>query len=403
MSDIRKRTGASGTTYQVRYASKAAKGGYAYRTFDTRKEALDFLDKGLPKHRNNEQKHSGIRSVSQGVKLWLNICEKEGLNGREPVTKYTLANYEYYAKIYDSYSWPKELQELKKADMVEFRSWLLRNHSREVSHKALAYFHSMVLELVSREIVTHDFAAGVSVSSASRYDEPISIPTEREIDSLLNAADKLANSKNVLLQRTWQRYRPILYLAVDSGMRPQEYLVAAKSALRDAAIEVTRALDGSGKDITVTKTRAGRRLIDLNPDTVAMVRDYADNHAAANKHDLIFPCRNGSWITRRHWSRHGFQRVCEEAGLMITVEEDGKSVEKPKYSPYDLRHFYASMLIDDRVNLKRIQTLMGHEDIKTTLNVYGHLIERVEAAAQEKPSVLKRLKRTCGTSVASQS
>jgi integrase len=39
MSDIRRRTGAKGTTYQVRYASKAAKTGYAYATFETRKEA----------------------------------------------------------------------------------------------------------------------------------------------------------------------------------------------------------------------------------------------------------------------------------------------------------------------------------------------------------------------------
>jgi integrase len=377
LADIRKRTGAKGTTYQVRYPSKATKSGYAFATFATRKEALDFRDNSRA-HVSEPKRHREIRAVAHGVKLWLNICEKEGLNGREPVTKYTLANYKYYEKIYNSYPWPKELQELTKADMIEFRSWLLQNYSREVSHKALAYFHSMILELLSRQIITHDIVAGVSVSSTSRYDEPISIPSEREIDSLLSAADRLANSKNVLLQRTWERYRPILYLAVDSGMRPQEYLVAARNGLLDTGIEVTRALDGSGKEITVTKTRAGRRLIDLNPETVAMVRHYADNHAVVNKHDLIFPCRNGSWITRRHWSRHGFQRVCEEAGLMITVEENGKSFERSKYSPYDLRHFYASMLIDDRVNLKRIQTLMGHEDIKTTLNVYGHLIERVE-------------------------
>ena len=46
MADIRKRTGRKGTTYQVRYASKAAKGGYAYATFATLKEARDFLESG---------------------------------------------------------------------------------------------------------------------------------------------------------------------------------------------------------------------------------------------------------------------------------------------------------------------------------------------------------------------
>ena len=68
---------------------------------------------------------------------------------------------------------------------------------------------------------------------------------------------------------------------------------------------------------------------------------------------------------------------------------------------YDLRHCYASMLIDQRVNLKRIQTLMGHRNIQTTLNVYGHLIERAEAAQESRVSVLGCMQReSCGTSVA---
>lgn len=46
------------------------------------------------------------------------------------------------------------------------------------------------------------------------------------------------------------------------------------------------------------------------------------------------------------------------------------------------------MLIEQRVNLKRIQTLMGHRNIQTTLNVYGHLIERAEAVADKRTSVL---------------
>ena len=63
---------------------------------------------------------------------------------------------------------------------------------------------------------------------------------------------------------------------------------------------------------------------------------------------------------------------------MEQSKENGKIITRPKYRPYDLRHFFASMLIEQRVSLKRVQYLMGHEDVRTTLNVYGHLIERVE-------------------------
>ena len=58
-------------------------------------------------------------------------------------------------------------------------------------------------------------------------------------------------------------------------MRPQEYLVLPNSAVRETGVEVVRALDGGGQEISVTKTRAGRHFIDLNPDTLDIVRHYA--------------------------------------------------------------------------------------------------------------------------------
>jgi integrase len=400
MSDIRRRAGEKGTTYQVRYASKAAKSGYAYKTFSTRKEALAFREDAGARSANAAP-NADIRTVEHAVQKWLNICEKEGRNGREPVTRYTLDNYEYRAEIIKKYAWGKELRELVKPDVIEFRSWLLETYSRDVAHKVLSSFHSMIMEMVSRAILLHDIAAGICVGSTSRYDASIAIPSEKEIQALLSTADRLANSRNALIQRTWQKYRPMLYLAVDSGMRPQEYLVLPHSALKDTGVEIVRALEGGGTEITVTKTRAGRRFIDLSPDTLDMVRHYAQHHSVQNEHDLVFPTSNGQWQSVRNWRRRGFTRACEEAGLMVKEKEGGKIVERPKYKPYDLRHFYASMLIDQRVNLKRIQTLMGHRNIQTTLNVYGHLIERAEIATQVRTSVLTCMKRDpCGDSVA---
>jgi integrase len=401
MSDIRKRVGRKGVTYQVRYPSKAAKSGYAYATFTTRKEAQGFLESG--KARSNTSSHDQIKTVEQGVQKWLDICEKEGRNGREPVTRYTLDNYEYRAAIMKRYAWEKDIHELKKPDIIQFRSWLLEHHSRDVAHKVLTSFHSMIREMVGRGVLLHDVAAGVFVGATSRYDAPVSIPTEKEIQALLSAADRLANSRNMTIQKPWQRYRPMLYLAVDSGMRPQEYLALSHSSLKDTGVEVDRALEGGGTEITVTKTRAGRRFIDLSADTLDMVRHYASHHAVKNEYDLVFPTSEGRWQSIRNWRGRGFSRACEEAGLVIKEEnETGKTVEKPKYKPYDLRHFYASMLIDQRVNLKRIQTLMGHRSIETTFNVYGHLIERAEAASERRTSVLSCMRReTCGGSVAS--
>ena len=85
-----------------------------------------------------------------------------------------------------------------------------------------------------------------------------------------------------------------------------------------------------------------------------------------------------------NWRNRGFAAACMEAGLIMTEKVDGKKVEKPKYVPYDLRHFYASVLIASRTDLKTIQSLMGHEDIKTTLNVYGHLLKRADENSAQR-------------------
>lgn len=401
MSDIRKRTGKRGVTYQVRYASRAAKTGYAYKTFDTLKEARAFLESGDAfKAGATPNRHL---SVEEGVRTWIDVCEKEGRGGRDPVTPYTLKTYRYRAGIINDYEWAKPLSELSAPDVVEFRSWLLRNHSRDQARKVLSYFHSMVLELVNRGFLQHDFAAGVRVAATSRYDEPVTIPSERDIHDLLRAADRLANSKNLQTARTWERYRPMLYLAVDSGMRPQEYLVVAKSSFNERGVMVERALDAGGQKISTTKTASGRRFIDLSPETLDMVRHYAQNNATPNDFDLAFPTSNGRWLSSNNWRRRGFQTACIEAGLVTIDHSEGDAVEIPKYKPYDLRHFYASMLIENRVNLKRIQKLMGHSDIQTTLNIYGHVVERVEWEKDEQTRLISSItsKKTCGEFVAS--
>lgn len=398
MADIRRRNGSKGLTYQVRYPNKASETGYSYKTFLTMKEAREFRENSAARPTAGPLSKE-IRKVEQGVQKWLEVCEKEGVNGRSPVTAGTLENYKYRAAIILAYDWNKLLHELTRADAVEFRSWLLANYSRSVARKAFVNFHSMVREMITREVLVHDFVAGISIQDSSPGDELVRIPTEAEVLQLLTAADRLANSKNLQMARTWRRYRPMLYLAADSGMRPQEYIVVPRSNITDHGVQVDRALERLG-GISVTKTPAGRRFVELSPHTYDMVRHYGKHHAIPNQHDLVFPTENGQWIDHKNWLRRGFYVACIEAGLVEEAEEAGETVVRPRYRPYDLRHFYASMLIDRRVNLKRIQYLMGHEDIKTTLNTYGHLIERAEAKTDRTPGLLASMRDACGESVA---
>ena len=377
MSDIRKRVGKKGTTYQVRYPDKSNGSGYSYATFRTLKEARAFTENlgslKVPLSRT-------IRTVAQAADRWLDTCSKEGRGGRDPVSAATLRGYEYRAELMKAYPWDKELHALEPPDVAAFRSWLLRNYTRDQARKTLSSFHSVILEMNHQGIMAHDPALTVSVRKESRYDAPVTIPTITEMRAVLRAADDLANDRNHDIARAWQRYRPMLYLAADSGMRPQEYLVLPGRGLLETGIKVEQALDRTDR-IGPTKTKAGRRFIPVGSHTLEMVRRFIAGRKGSNELGLVFPTRSGSFQRYRNWHRKGWVPAMEKAGLMVEVEEDGESRIKSKYPPYALRHFFASMLIEQNKNLKFIQSVMGHQDIKLTLDVYGHLIKEKEAAA----------------------
>ena len=402
MSDIRKRVNRDGSiSYQVRYRSGGASSGYAYKSFPTAKEARAFREDSRKRSGINGQRHA-ISSVSQAVDKWLDICVTEGTENHEPITRYTQKTYAYRAEIIKSYEWCKNLQELTPSDIREFKSWLLKScSSRYQAMKVLSSLHTVMHEMTIRDVITNNIVSGISIKMDARHRKQITPPTEKDVLALLAAADRLANSKNKRIAKTWRRYRPILYLAADTGARPQEYLALPDYNVSRNDIKIDRAIERGGYSITVTKSAAGRRWVDISSDVRDMVNHYAKNHAVENKHDLIFPTSSGRWQSIDHWRKRGFQKACEEAGLMTQVEIDGELVDKPKYSPYDLRHFFASMLIEQGTNLKRIQSLLGHEDVKTTLNNYGHIIERVEAAKEQRTGLLKSLyKEGCGADVA---
>ena len=94
---------------------------------------------------------------------------------------------------------------------------------------------------------------------------------------------------------------------------------------------MARAVERSGDKLSVPKTAAGRRFIDLSPEVYQMVRHYADRHAQPKRHDLYFPTSTGRWQTPENWRNWGFAAACFEAGLVITEEVKGEIVEKPKY------------------------------------------------------------------------
>ena len=381
MADIRKRTGKKGTTYQVRYKDPSSDSGYSYEAFDTLLEARAFREDTKPK--KGRRNGSSVLTVEQAIDKWLEVCEGEGRNDRDPVSAATMEQYRYRARVMKSYAWDCDLFQLTKADIKKFRSWLKREYSLDKAQKVLSSFHSVVLEMHDQEIIKEDPAAGITVTIDSRYKEPTRIPSVADLQTLLKTADRLANSKNKQIADSFERYRAMIYLAADSGMRPQEYLVLPLLGLEGNGVRIVQALDRSN-EIGPPKTKAGRRFILTGGQSVEMARHYAYKSGAEAPDDFVFPARNsGSYQSYRRFLRDGWHRLMDEAGFTEEVKENGKAKLVRRYTPYALRHFFASMLIENNKSAKYIQTVMGHEDIEMTFNVYGHLIRKRETELEE--------------------
>ena len=64
------------------------------------------------------------------------------------------------------------------------------------------------------------------------------------------------------------------------------------------------------------------------------------------------------------------------------LDEEGEAVLTGKYGFHTLRHAAASGWIESNIDLKRLQVWIGHENIRLTLDTYGHLLKDAEKDAE---------------------
>lgn len=360
MTDIRKRVGKKGATYQVRF--RKPNGAYAFKAFQRRVDAQAFIESLSTRKGLNTE----IQSVGRAVDTWLEICENEGRDGRAPVSKAVLKLYCHRAKIMKAYEWEKSLQDLQKPDLVNFRSWLLREHSRDQARKVLSSFHSVLIEMMGRGHIGNDPAGGVRIQGVV---PDIEVPDQKEVQKILRAADELAAHKHSQIRDAWKRYRPMIYLAVASGMRPQEYVALPRRDVLKNGIRVSQAMNRSG-EIGPPKTRAGNRVIDVGPETIDMVSEFMGTEG--DRDDLVFGTSSGRPINLAPFRASAWAPVMRKARLMVADEDTGE--QRPKYTPYALRHFFASTLLQANSDIKYVQNQMGHARAALTLDTYGHLL-----------------------------
>jgi integron integrase len=104
----------------------------------------------------------------------------------------------------------------------------------------------------------------------------------------------------------------------------------------------------------------------------ALARKYS-NAARETGWQWVFPARNRSRDPRsakemrHHVLESGLQKAVKKAG--------GKARITKQIGCHTLRHSFATHLLEDGVNIRIVQQLLGHADVKTT-EIYTHVMNR---------------------------
>ena len=174
---------------------------------------------------------------------------------------------------------------------------------------------------------------------------------------IFSAAD-LMGKKNNFMEKCWARYRPMIYLAGFSGMRPSEYRGLPWCNLLEDRVEVQQRADKTGI-LGPVKSKAARRTIYLPSLVTEMIFEWGARSPNSN-FDLVFPTDSGEPINLVNFRSGAWIPLMKEVGLVDIKKKEGHDVSRPKYTPYSLRHYFASKLILNCKDLKLIQDVMFH-------------------------------------------
>lgn len=191
------------------------------------------------------------------------------------------------------------------------------------------------------KIVYNNVALGVTLPKKEKK-LPIVLSVE-EIDALMVAAD---GDEPLEI-----RNRAMLELLYGSGLRISELL---NLKLSDLHINMGF--------INILGKGNKERIVPIGAECAYHLKKYLDSSRPYLKKipgEILFFNSRGSEI-----SRVGFYKVLKKITFKAGIMKD--------VSPHTLRHSFASHLLDNGVDLRVVQELLGHEDISTT-QIYTHI------------------------------
>jgi integrase len=338
-------------------------------TFDRKRDAVAWLaSTTIEVKRGIHTPENKSLTVAEAAKLWLERADTEKL---ETATR---KQYATHIKLHIVPRIGNEKLALLSAPRIEkFKDELLKNGSRQMASKVLTSLKGILKEARRLGAVAQNAAADVQVGqqkrgSKKRLEIGVDIPTKDDVARIVEAVEGT-------------RWHPLIAVAATAGLRSSELRGLRWDDLDlDGAVLRVRQRADEKNMMGKPKSAAGTREVPLSPWLINVLRRWRlVCPRKAGVLNLVFPNGAGNVEAHANILARGWWNTQRKLGM---VDDKGS----PKYDFHSLRHFFASVMIEQNHQPKRLQEMLGHSSLTMTFDRYGHLFpagddERAKMAA----------------------
>ncbi|MFE3646472.1 tyrosine-type recombinase/integrase [Streptomyces sp. NPDC059152] len=347
-----------GHPWTVRYREPA--GAERQPSFEKKSQADAFAD------RLQHDKYEGLYLDPKRGEVTLRAYAAEWLE-RQVISDSTYRNYESFLRIH---LLPrlggKTIAGVESKDVEAFVAALGKNLASSTVCDRMKMVTSLFQTAIKEKRRADDPTEGIKLPrSATHAVDEDEIPTLYEVD--------------LIAKQISPQYRLTVYLQAGAGLRISETLAFTTDCVRSDFLRVRRQVSAKAhRDDCKTrfiplKHRAEGEYRDV--PLPAFLAEEIDAHlwewgtvTTAGMEVLFAPRDRGKGImpTANTYAYH-FRKALKATGI---VKPDGNA----KYTPHGLRHFFASTALAHGIPTHEVSRWLGHKSIKTTVDVYGHLI-----------------------------
>lgn len=382
--------------YEYRYTDSQGRRHSVYaRDLDALRHKIEQLQRDKSDGLKTEARNTTLDDIYQ---LWFQL--KKGV-----IKLHTLQNYAYY---YNYFIYPEfgsqRVIDIKKSDIRLFYNKLF--DQRKIKTRTIESVHGILCQLL--QLAVDDCFIRINPASNALRDLKKSHSFEAEKRRALTVDEQNLFVKSLIGNPQNAHFLPVFLTLTFTGMRVGEATAIQWQDIDwDAnVIHVNKTLvyfDHGGKErcryaVTTCKTPSSVRdipMLQIVRNALIEEKRKQDelgircNVNIDGYSDFVFLNRYGSVMNQTVLNK-ALRRITRDTNdaILENKKDDEDVLLLPPFSCHSLRHSFATRLCEQSVNLKTIQAVLGHSDVKTTMNIY------VDATNDMNQSEMKRFEQT---------